>query len=550
MNPTTRRQIYVLLIIIAVGMALGRIVSAQRVYEPANSTQRWPAVRPAAAPTFGANDRSRWDTVRALVDNGTYAIGTRDRNLIVFSAVALVGPGSPVEAVVAARVGYQIRIASKPGHLGAAENATFGNRGIMFEDGWDTIDCVLHPTRLEFYSSKPPLLATLMAGLYWLLKHITGWTLAANYLAVVRTLLLVIHPLPFFLYLLALSRLVERYGRTDWGRLFVLAAGCFATLLTPFLITFNNHTLGAFSAMFTLWAVLAIWERCASPERERRVWHLYLLAGFFAAFTVTNELPALAFACAVGVLLLTWSPLRTLCLFLPAAGVVAVGFFVTNYAAVGQWSPAYGETDTVWYKYEGSYWKQIKGHERKSIDFARERETPTIYRLNLLIGHHGFFSLTPIWLLGLTGMIAGLAGFSRWPPIARLTGLSPPLTQEDRALTGEVPPAVEPHLPWFVPPLAFIVSVVVIGFYLTENRGRNYGGITNGPRWFMWLAPLFLLGLLPVADWLAPRRWGRALGLVLLALSILSASYAAWNPWHHPWLYDLFEWLKWVSYYG
>ena len=42
--------------------------------------------------------------------------------------------------------------------------------GIVFEDGWQTIDKVLHPERQEFYSSKPPLLPTLVAGEYWLLQ--------------------------------------------------------------------------------------------------------------------------------------------------------------------------------------------------------------------------------------------------------------------------------------------------------------------------------------------------------------------------------------------
>ena len=448
MNPSTRFQIYGLLITLAVGMALGRIASAQRVYEPAFLEHQWPVGRPKAAPTFGSNDRSRWATVCALVDDGTYVIGTRDH-------------------------------------------------GIRFEDGWQSIDCVLHPDKQEFYSSKPPFLATLMAGLYWMLKWLTGWTLASNYPEVVRTLLLVIHPLPFLLYLLALSRLVERHGRTDWGRLFVLSSGCFATMVTPFLITFNNHTLGAFSVMFALVSVMAIWERRSNQGGS--VWHHYLLAGLFAAFAATNELPALAFAGAIGTLLLVWSPRRTLCLFLPAAGVVAAGFFVTNYLALGQWLPAYSEFGTPWYQYEGSYWRIIEGQERHGIDFAWMHESRADYALNLLVGHHGFFSLSPIWLLGLAGMIAGLW---RW----RAEPHEGPDSTHAPAPHGAR--LAEPKLPWFLPPLALAVAFVVIGYYLTESRGRNYGGLSNGPRWFMWLTPLFLLGLVPVADWLATRRWG------------------------------------------
>ena len=45
---------------------------------------------------------------------------------------------------------------------------------------WDTIDKVRHRNRdgeLRFYSSKPPLLATMLAGEYWLIYHLTGATL-------------------------------------------------------------------------------------------------------------------------------------------------------------------------------------------------------------------------------------------------------------------------------------------------------------------------------------------------------------------------------------
>jgi hypothetical protein len=44
------------------------------------------------------------------------------------------------------------------------------------------------------------------------------------------------------------------------------------------------------------------------------------------------------------------------------------------------------------------------------------------------------------------------------------------------------------------------------------------------------------LTMLPTADALASRRWTRGLALVLLAISVLSATYPTWNPWTHPWL--------------
>jgi len=87
--------------------------------------------------------------------------------------------------------------------------------------------------------------------------------------------------------------------------------------------------------------------------------------------------------------------------------------------------------------------------------------------------------------------------------------------------------------------ITLLLTVVVIGFYLFESD--NYGGVTSGLRWLMWLTPLWLLTMLPVVDWLAERRWGRWLALGLLGWSVFSVSYPAWNPWRHPWLYNLLD---------
>src|SRR5439155_19929769 len=201
-----RRTIYALLITIATGAVAGRIIAVNRVYEPYlyrneddPNDQRplWPRTRPAPMPTLGDNDRSRWDTVRALVDNGTYAIGHRD-----------VDPAT----------------------------GQFVDRGIITEDGWRTIDKVLQPETHDFYSSKPPLLATLGAGEYWLLKHSLGWSITDAEGNVVRVLLLTVNGVLLVFYWSLLARLVEEFGTSDWGRLYILACGCFATFLTTFAV--------------------------------------------------------------------------------------------------------------------------------------------------------------------------------------------------------------------------------------------------------------------------------------------------------------------------
>jgi hypothetical protein len=101
-------------------------------------------------------------------------------------------------------------------------------------------------------------------------------------------------------------------------------------------------------------------------------------------------------------------------------------------------------------------------------------------------------------------------------------------------------------LPWYIAPLTLALTVVVIGFYLVKSN--NYGGNTNGLRWLMWLTPLWLLCLLPIADRLGASRPGRALCYALLGVSLVTAHYSPWNPWRPPWMWDLMIALGWPGY--
>ena len=91
--------------------------------------------------------------------------------------------------------------------------------------------------------------------------------------------------------------------------------------------------------------------------------------------------------------------------------------------------------------------------------------------------------------------------------------------------------------------LAIALSVVGVGFYLRRPPiDCNYGGVTSGLRWAFWLIPLWLVTMLPVVDWLAKSKTGKAICYLLLAFSILSAAYSANNPWVNPWLYEIWDW--------
>ena len=120
-------------------------------------------------PMLSANDRSRWCTVRALVDEGTYAIDSL----------------------------VQIRHPETKRRF------------------WKTIDMVRHrgpDGREHYYSSKPPLFPTLVAGEYWVIRQATGATLEQHPFQVMRWMLVITNVLPLLLYFYVLQRCVFAGG--------------------------------------------------------------------------------------------------------------------------------------------------------------------------------------------------------------------------------------------------------------------------------------------------------------------------------------------------
>ena len=474
MDPALRNSLYRMMLLASVALMAGRIANAELLLEPslfkANPTRVWPKERPEPYPTFSSNDRSRWATVRSLVEEGTFVIGKR----------------VPDEK----------------------DPKGYRDEGILFTDGFKSVDVVLHPDRQEFFSTKPPLLTLLTAGEYWLMHKFLHWNIAEQRWEVVVVTLLTLNVLPLAISLLLLARLLEAHGKTDWGRLFVFATACFGTFLTTFTVTLNNHVPASCCVFFAMYAIVK-----PRGEGEPISPVAGLVAGLFTGIAVSLDLPA---ACLVGVfaaVLLFRSP-KTLLTFLPAALLPMALQTWVNHEAIGTWEPVYAKFGGIWYEYPGSHWaKRLLPNQPQypGIDFASEPKG--LYAFHLLFGHHGLFSLTPVWALALVGLF--------------LPGNDAGASRNVRRWT-------------------LAVLAVVICFYIW--RSNNYGGWTAGPRWFFWITPLLLAGLIPAADSLAGSRWGRGIGLLLLGVGIFSAVFPWTNPWRHPWIFQWGEHLGWFKY--
>jgi hypothetical protein len=440
----------------------------------------------------GANDISRWCTVWSLLERGTYQI---DECPWQYKTQDKVKKPDPFATVA-------------PGQT-APEH---------------------------FYSSKPPLLPTLIAGILYPIHRITGVPLDREvtqarqprnveirnddgtsrfelqtpkdpaiwpvYVFYFKPILVLFNVVPMAILLVLYGRFLFRHAPGTWPWLISLFGTSFGLLTYSFHQTLNNHSIAAYSAFFALYSLLRIYED--DPDRPQPL-H-YALAGFFGAFTACNEVPAALFGILLFLALLIRSPRQTLIAFVPAAAVPVIAFFATQYLAMGTWRLAYEDFGTRSYRYEGSFW-----NTPLEMDWFNDHpESYPTYLFHMTFGHHGVFSLTPLFLFSVygAGVLAGRRGALR--PIALMT---------------------------------LVLTITLIGFYLWNPKARNYGGSTNGLRWLFWLIPFWILTLPEGLRATDRRRSVRTLALTALAFSVLSVGYSLRGPWTHPWILDMLEHL-------
>jgi hypothetical protein len=452
----------------------------------------------------------------------------------------------------------------------------------------------------HFYSSKPALLSTLIAGMLYPARQITGvpldrvvlqerverWTQKPDpeqpdrlkwvfekpkdpakwpaYIFYFKPALIVLNVIPYGLFLVFFARALDRYAANDWSWFFALVAAAFGTFLLPYTQTLNNHTIGAFCAFFALYHFLRVWD-----EGSLSGWR-FAAAGFFAGVTASTELPALAFPALLVPMLLIRHPRPTFLYFLPAVLVPLAAFTAAQYVEFGEFYLPYESFGSEEYLYEGSFWQTPLELDA----FNKDPEPYWVYLFHITLGHHGIFSLTPIFLFSIWGglkllggdrfltifawltllVVAGLGGYYLYDPSAWAAGgrlhryvwalASIPALLGLLALFAAIPllrgrDQPMAALAW----MTVVLTVVIVAFYTYTPKARNYGGSAQGLRWVMWLIPFWLLLLPKGVEAGQSRGRARRLAIVALAISALSVGYATRNPWSHPWILDAMEHL-------
>lgn len=526
------RSVSIALILVSLGVAAGRIAV---VTSPEGDTA-----------FLSANDRSRWATIACLVERGTYQI---DRQLEIVNPV------------------YRNR---RP---------------------WGTIDKVRHVAadgKQHYYSSKPPLFPTMVAGVYKLLHLSTGLTMTRQPVYVPRIMLALVN-LPMLAVLLAsVVSITHRIGRTDWGRGMAAAGACMGTMLLPFTISLNNHLPAAAATAVTM----AIYFHAArriegDPGGPVSAWW-WFLAGTTAAFAAANELPALSMCGMWGLLFLVLSR-RSWLPYLAGVLVVAAAFFGTNWIAHQSLRPPYA------HRGNGALIVNLESSEPidadRTVDEVRQVlrdrlgiENELGYRRSAEAGR--YLVDTGGRLFGVLETDGGLE-LRHWDDWYEYPGsywqdgnrVGVDLGQPSRWIyflhmtVGHY--GVFSLTPiWVLLPIGFAVFLVIpssascpvspaarrfaggvliatlvcVAFYISRPEiDRNYGGVSTCFRWLLWFAPLWLVLIGPAWDRLSASSVGRAAGMILLVVSVFSMSTALSSPWQSPWLYRFWQFLGWLD---
>lgn len=458
-----------------------------------------------AQPLQSANDRSRWCTVWSLVERGTYQIDEIDR-----------------------------------------------------KTRFSTIDKVRHRTSDDqpwhFYSSKPPLLSTLVAGLYWIERHTLGLELFAHTHTVTRLLLMIVNLLPMGLALVSLMRSLALLNVSAPARMFLLATAGLGSMLNPYLTTLNNHTPAAICVVFCISALIRLEAVRQTPRPRGPSPADFAILGFCAALSACFELPSALFGCITFLLALRSDVRLTLRWYIPAALLPLAAFFLTNWICTGGIKPfyMYYGTEKYVYVHNGvpSYWSQPR-------DLDANTESWPVYLFHCLVGHHGLLSLSPVLLLTLGGWWR--FGLSVIRPSTRADQVARVDEVYSAQPTGTVEPAGGPtsghrtdhcRLDLLSPVMVtgMLLTLATLSFYLTRTENYNYGGNSVALRWMLWLTPFWWIGMIPLLEAAGPHRRGWKLAVLLLAVSIVSANWSQDRPWRPSWLYEAMENAGWINY--
>ena len=334
------------------------------------------------------------------------------------------------------------------------------------------------------YSSKPPIMPLLMTAEFLVLRSLGGLDLnnADDRSTVLSWATITFITLPFILSGFAFWSILYHLGLKPWAQTFGVTALLWGTEYAGYAATINNHVPATACIILGIWGYFV-----PADKKDVQTCILAAALGITLALAVTIDLPS-----AVFVLLIIPAYLMKFSARNAAFGVAGFLIPVLIHCAIMlklSGSPLPFQMNHDYYLYEESYWRNPIG-----ID-ALNHSLP-LYLFNMTIGRVGLFIMYPVSVIGAIALVRQI-------------------------VSSEARTRIENT--------AVLIASLILGAYslFTTN---NYGGVSFGFRWFIILAPFFLIPATLLLNQ-ARSKFTVIIGVTFLAVSIFSSVQCRLNPW-------------------
>lgn len=331
----------------------------------------------------------------------------------------------------------------------------------------------------HFYSHQPPLLPTLQAPVFWVLRQfdLHFWSSAPFDLAYFLFTALT-NGAALAATIVVLDSIFRMFGMSMWRSAMFAIGLSLGTWLLPYGLVSNNHGI---SALLVAWLARLLLGVERGEATYRHGWSIGLTLGLLVAIEV---LPLVSFVPLTVVFLLTKPAFRTRAGLVPVAVGAAVPLLahaLINIPITGDLVP--GGFHSELFVYEGSRFTSATlsgnvNHASMAAFFD--------YASKAMFTDKGFFSYAPVLLVGL---LTGVFGWRLWTE-ARGVHLV--------LLGGSL--------------LSLLVSLVMT---------NNLGGFAAGFRHATYLAPAMLVLLAPML--VSRSAAARVVSALLIAVASVSA---------------------------
>ncbi|MEG4230537.1 hypothetical protein QUA40_00230 [Microcoleus sp. Pol11C3] len=361
-------------------------------------------------------------------------------------------------------------------HTFTIDNSVFEERSRLF-----TVDKYFYNN--HYYSDKPPLPAIMGAGVCFLLKYILGMDFSNNFELTCYLMTLFTVGVSCCIALVYFHKILLEIFDIDknWANLTTFLAAT-ATLLLPYSVVLNNHSLAATFITVSFYYLLNF-------NKSRDMISL-ILCGFFISMSGSIDITCFLFI-PFYLVFIAGKSLKMAGLFLLSCLPLIICYLGLNIYLSGSIVPP--AMNAALWDYPGSIFSKqnlsgVAKHKNLLVSLR--------YAFTLYLGNRGLFSHTPIMLFS----VMGIWVFLRQKQISYKT------------------------------PYLYGIAASVTFMLLYTLRSVDYGGYSYGVRWFVAPMLILCLPLSHIGNLVRSSRFLKKFFVVIACMSIAISLVGTYNP--------------------